>query len=129
MSLKSKLQGIVNKVFDNTLIPGFETAKTATLSGETAPTHNPTTGTKSGTPFSHSIQITQRPATLQEVSQGGGLIEVGDKFITVQNSGLTNGLKASYQITIGSQVWAINDILPVELSGDVIQYQCLCKKA
>lgn len=93
------------------------TLRRVTVSGGSA--FDPASGTPTTT--NHAVTLVELEFTRAEVANG--LVERGDKKLLLSTAGLTVTPDLSDKIVMGSTVYAIHDIRPLNPGGTVLMYE------
>jgi hypothetical protein len=147
MSLITEVQGILDSVFANTLIPGTSIAENITFSSRTRAAYDPATGAPEESEFPDTLTVpaaikvyTAADAARAAFSTAGAgnnkandLIRAGDLSVTLQPSDdLTDvkpGDKFSWNGGAGraAAVYQVVSVSPKRLNGTTLVWSCLAR--
>lgn len=123
MSLFDDLPDIIAEVLNDAEL-GFQTV---TLTTTTPGTYDPATGTTSGGSTS-----TQSVRAVVEDYKGlallNGLIQAGDKKITLPAANLTTAPKPTDTVTVGSLTYAVVGVSTVQPGPAAVIYELQCRR-
>lgn len=127
MTLGADIRAIVDRVFENKLIPGFQIAEQVTLTHKSNAQYNTETGKVDAVTTEETRDAIVRPYSTREVAQSGGYLRSLDIEIRIRNE------KAKSIPTFGDLIAANGRSLTVfatdemRIDGEIVMYVCRCR--
>lgn len=119
MSLKTKINKLLDQVHNNQLVPGYDLSVQATVNHDPDREYEPTDGDFTGDPTADTgVEVIQGPFSKDQIANSGGEILLTDIKMVIRRNRLSLTLTQTAEIMIGTDRHQIISIEERSIGAD-----------